>query len=244
MVTVRRYWSLEGEVGRRSLSKRSQIARVRRRAPHGQARLFRHRPENSFRRSIRIPSARNDIRYARMVPRGSRRASGRQHCGIHARSRPEHQPVGRRSIEEVFPPTSVPGLRRRTDVRQVSRLCRVAASRARRSRTLDESDTLPRHVSDGIRGRARSRHRARTISSMGNGSSAAHSRIRPGQRLTLHGFLASTNTGARCALLHAVHPRRRRRAQVVSPRPARRRRHTRDAPGIPQLPVPRSQPAC
>ena len=61
MFTLRRYWSLEGEVGRRSVSKRSQIGGVRRSARHGTARLLRHRAGHASSTIERLPAARNDL---------------------------------------------------------------------------------------------------------------------------------------------------------------------------------------
>ena len=241
MVTVRRYWSLEGEVGRRSLSKRSQIGAFGAVRHMGRLDYFGIGPDTDLRRSSRLPAARNDVRHARMVPRRSRRPSRRQRRGIHARSRPRHELVGP-SDRRGLPGELGARLRGRTDVRQVSRLCRVRASRARRSGRARRIEPLSRRVSVGVRGGARSRLGRAQFPSVGNGSAAAHSRIPAGPASDAARLSGDDQHRRRCALLHAVHARRQRRAQDISPRHARQRRHARDAARIPQLPVPRSRP--
>ena len=85
--TYRRYWSLEGEAGRRSLSKRTADRGVRRSARHGPSRLLRHRQRRRPGQSICLPATRNHARHAWMDPSASRRSTGRQRRGIHARAR-------------------------------------------------------------------------------------------------------------------------------------------------------------
>ena len=94
--------------------------------------------------------------------RGSSRAGGRQHRGIHARSRPRHQPVGpfdRRGLHAGVGAR----LRRRTDVRQVSRLCRVLHPRL----PIPAARRIGNAIAAPTRSRSRpsaTTHRARTTS--------------------------------------------------------------------------------
>ena len=76
MVTIRRYWSLEGEVGRRSSSKRSQLGVFGAVRHMGRLDYFGIGPHASFDDRSVVPSARDDVRHARLVPVDSCRAVG------------------------------------------------------------------------------------------------------------------------------------------------------------------------
>ena len=198
MVTYRRYWSLEGEIGRRSLSKRSQVGGVRRSAAHGPARLLRHRSGFRPRRPRRFPAARNDGRHARMVSSVVQpfelAAASRHTCPTSAAAIAGSVPSDRSGLRrsdrcQAFGDEPTFG-RYRGFVELVHPVLR-RCGHARRS------DPLPRRVSAGVRSCARSTARARH--NFHRWETEVQQRIpgfRPGQRLTLHGFRGSTNNDA------------------------------------------------
>ena len=178
MVTVRRYWSLEGEVGRRSLSKRSQIGAFGAVRHMGRLDYFGIGPQSLFddRSAFRLRETtfgtRGWFQAAPAVRVGGSIAAYMPDLG------PGSSPSVR-SIEEVFTPISVPGFDAEPTFgryRGFVEFLHPVADPA----VLDESDTLSRRLPSRVRGRARPHIGQAQFPSRGNRSSAAHSRIPPG----------------------------------------------------------------
>jgi hypothetical protein len=195
MVTVRRYWALEGEIGRRSLSNRSQIAAFG---------LVRHMPRldyfgigpdtvfedrSAFRMREHTFGTRGWFRPAPAVRLGGTIAAYMPDLGRGANP-------SVRSIEEVFTESSVPGFDAQAMFGKYRGFVEFQYP------VLDEPDTL---------GEPASYHGAyqlalETVRDYDTGRHDFHRwetevqqqipGFRPGQRLTLHGFLASTNSEA------------------------------------------------
>jgi hypothetical protein len=195
MVTVRRFWSIHGEVGRRSLSKRSQIAGFGTVRHMSRLDYFGIGPESIF-------EDRSDFRL-RETTFGTRgwfqAAPAMRVGGSVAAYMPD---LGRgaspsvRSIEEVFTPASVPGFDSEPTFGRYRGFVEFAIPSVAQPATLDESgsyrgayqlalEAVRDHTSgahDFHRWEAETQHQ---IPGFG-----------PGQRLTLHGFLATTNADA------------------------------------------------
>ena len=193
MVTVRRYWSLEGEVGRRSLSKRSQIGAFGAVRHMGRLDYFGIGPQSVFedrsayRQREHTFGTRGWFRVAPAVRVGGTVAAYMTDLG------PGRSPTVP-SIEEVFNPTAVPGFN--------------AQQTFGRYRGFVEF-TNPPIVDEALeaeRYRGRYQFAVEAVRDHSSGSANNFNRvetevqqripgIRPGQRLTLHGFVATTHGG-------------------------------------------------
>jgi hypothetical protein len=194
MVTVRRYWSLEGEVGRRSPSKRSQIGAFGAVRHMGRLDYFGIGPQSLFddRSAFRLRETtfgtRGWFQAAPAVRVGGSVAAYMPDLG------PGSSPAVR-SIEEVFAPISVPGFDAEPTFgryRGFIEFLHPAADPA----ALDESERYRgayQVALEAVRDHTSGRHSFHRV------ETEVQQRIpgfRPGQRLTLHGFVATTNTGA------------------------------------------------
>ena len=195
MVTLRRFWSLDGEVGRRSLSKRSQVAAFGTVRHMGRLDYFGLGPQSSFddRSVFRLRETtfgtRGWFRVNPAVRVGGSVAAYMADLG------PGTSPSVR-SIEDVFARASVPGIDGDSTFGRYRGFVELVHP------TLDTPDTL--EDSSHYRGTYQLAFEA--VRDIESGTHDFHrwetevqQRIpgfRPGQRLTLHGFLASTNTGA------------------------------------------------
>ncbi len=194
MVTMRRYWSVEGEVGRRSLAKRSQIGVFGGVRHMNRVDYFGIGPNTSFddRSAFRL-------RETTFGTRGWHRVAPAVRLGGSAAMYMPDLGPGRspavRSIEQVFPESSVPGFS-----------AEPAFGRYRGFAELTYPVLDPEAVDastayggtyqialEAVRDHDSGRH------NFHRWETEVRQRIpgiRPGQRLTLHGFLATTNTGA------------------------------------------------
>jgi surface antigen Omp85-like protein len=195
MMTVRRFWSLDGEVGRRSLSKRSQVAAFGTVRHMGRLDYFGLGPHSSFddRAMFRLRETTFGTRgWFRVTP--AVRVGGSVAAYMPDLGRGTSPTV--RSIEEVFTPTSAPGF----DAEPMFGRYRGFVELVHPTR--DQPDTFD--DSDNNRGVYQLAFEA--VRDLESGTHDFHRwetevqqripGLRPGQRLTLHGFLASTNTGA------------------------------------------------
>jgi hypothetical protein len=193
MVTVRRYWSLEGEVGRRSLSQRSQIGAFGAVRHMGRLDYFGIGPQSVFedrsayRQREHTFGTRGWFRVTPAVRVGGTVAAYMTDLG------PGRSPTVR-SIEEVFNPTDVPGFN--------------AQQTFGRYRGFVEF-TNPRIADEALEAeqyRGRYQFAVEAVRDHSSGSTNNFNRvetevqqripgIRPGQRLTLHGFVATTHGG-------------------------------------------------
>jgi hypothetical protein len=193
MVTMRRYWSLEGEVGRRSLSKRSQIGAFGAVRHMGRLDFYGIGPQSVFddrsayRQREHTFGTRGWFRVAPAVRVGGTVAAYMTDLG------PGKSPTVR-SIEAVHAPASVPGFN--------------AQSTFGRYRGFVEFTNPP--VADEPAVEAE-RYRGTyqfTVEAVRDHSGHTYNfnrvetevqqripGIRPGQRLTLHGFVATTHIG-------------------------------------------------
>lgn len=195
MVTVRRYWSLEGEAGRRSLSNRAQI---------GAFGAIRHMPRLDYygigpstlfddRSSFRLRETTLGTRgWYRPVP--AVRVGGSVAAYLPDLGRGANPSV--RSIEEVFAATSIPGFAAEPTFGRYRGFVELLHPVLDDPDTLDESDSYRgayQVALEAVRDHDSGRH------NFHRWETEVQQRMpgfRPGQRLTLHGFLASTNTGA------------------------------------------------
>lgn len=191
MVTVRRYWSLEGEVGRRSMSKRSQIGAFAAVRHMGRLDYFGIGPQSAFedrsayRQREHTFGTRGWFRLAPAVRVGGTVAAYMTDLG------PGRSPTVR-SIEDVFTPAAVPGFN--------------AQPKFGRYRGFVELTNPPVVDEAGVEAERYRGTYQFAVEAVRDHSSGAHdfSRvetevqhripgIRPGQRLTLHGFVATTH---------------------------------------------------
>lgn len=193
MGTVRRFWSLDGEVGRRSLSKRSQIAAFGTVRHMGRLDYFGLGPQSSFddRSAFRMREStfgtRGWFRVTPAVRVGGTIAAYMADLG------PTTSPSVR-SLEEVFAPATVPGLDGDSTFGRYRGFVELLYP------VLDSPDTLD----EPARYRGTYQLAVEAVRELESGSQDFHRwetevqqripGLRPGQRLTLHGFLASTNT--------------------------------------------------
>lgn len=195
IVTVRRYWSVEGEVGRRSLSKRSQIGAFGAVRHMGRLDYFGIGPNTSFddRSAFRLREttigARGWFRPVAAVRIGGSVAAYAPDLG-----RGTHPSV--RSIEEVFATATIPGF--------------AAEPTFGRYRGFVEFTTAPADApnpdDDSVRYRGTYQVALEAVRDHDTGRHDFHrwetgvqQRIpgfAPGQVLTLHGFVAATNRGS------------------------------------------------
>jgi hypothetical protein len=190
MVTMRRYWSLEGEIGRHSVSKRSQIGAFGAVRHMGRLDFFGIGPHSVFedrsayRQREHTFGTRGWFRVAPAVRMGATVAAYMTDLG------PGKSPKVR-SIEEVFTPAEVPGFN--------------AQQTFGRYRGFVEFTSTP--VADEALEAAQPRGRYQfAVEAVRDHSEGANNfnrvetelqqripGIRPGQRLTLHGFVATTH---------------------------------------------------
>ncbi len=241
IMTVRRYWTVAGEIGRRSSSKRSQLGVFGAVRDMNRINFFGIGPARVVRRSRVIPSARNDVRHTRLASGDAYREVGRQCLALSAGHRTRGQ--SQRTVDT----RQIPGIGRSrglfsgTGIRQIPRVCRIHLSRPG-SRFGRRYRQLSRRVSGGAGICSRSRQRPSQLSSLGNRSTAAYSRLLSGTAPHAARFPRVDQHWRRCAVLHALHARRQRRVEGVPARTrdARHGRYARDAARLPQLSLPRS----
>jgi len=195
LVTVRRYWSLEGEVGLRSLSKRSQIGAFGAVRHMGRLDYFGIGPHTIFddRSAFRLRETTFGTRgWFRPVP--AVRLGGSAAAYLPDLGRGASPSV--RSIEEVFTEASVPGFSAEPTFGRYRGFVEFLYPAIADSGRIDESDSYRgayQVALEAVRDHGSGRH------DFQRWETEVQQRIpgfRPGQRLTLHGFLASTNTGA------------------------------------------------
>lgn len=191
MVTVRRYWSFEGEVGHRAPSKRSQIGAFGAVRHMGRLDYFGIGPNTVFedRSTFRLRETtfgtRGWFRPAPIVRIGGSVAAYMPNLGSGT-----HPTV--RSIEEVFTPESVPGFGAEPTFGRYRAFVEFTNPSADVSDTAD-SDTYRgayQFAVEAVRDHDGGRH------DFHRWETEVQQRIpgfASGQRLTLHGFLASTN---------------------------------------------------
>ena len=130
MATLRRFWSLEGEVGRRSLSKRSQIGAFGAVRHMGRLDYFGIGPDTDLdnRAAFRLRETTFGTRgWFRPVPAVRLGGSISAYMPDLGRSNSSIDPLDRSGLRGRVGAR----LRGRTDIRQISWLCRVSASGAR-----------------------------------------------------------------------------------------------------------------
>jgi hypothetical protein len=195
MLTVRRFWLLDGEVGRRALSKRSQIGGFGTVRHMGRLDYFGLGPQSSFddRAMFRLRETtfgtRGWFRVTPAVRVGGSIAAYMPDLGPGTSPRV-------RSIEEVFTPTSAPGVGAEPTFGRYRGFVELLHPTHDQPDALDDADSyggtyqLTFEALRDLESGTHDFHRWET---------EVQQRIpgfRSGQRLTLHGFLASTNTGA------------------------------------------------
>jgi hypothetical protein len=192
MVTVRRYWSLEGEVGRRSLSDRSQISAFGAVRHMGRLDFFGIGPQSVFedrsayRQREHTFGTRGWFRVAPAVRVGGTVAAYMTDLGPGRSSTV-------RSIEEVFTPAEVPGFNAQQTFGRYRGFVEFT-----NPAVVDETLEAEQH-----RGRYQFaveavRDHAGGANNFNRVETEVQQRIpgiRPNQRLTLHGFLATTHGG-------------------------------------------------
>ena len=244
MVTVRRYWSLQGEMGRRSSSRRSQIGvfggvRHMSRIDFfgiGSRTLFDDR--SAFRLRESTLGLRGSHRVVPAVKLGGSVAAYLPDLGRGAnRSVP--------SIEQLF-----------SRIERARRFVRRAVFGRYRGYVefthpaladplLEATEQLwRRRIRSPLKPFATTTTAGTTFSDGKRNCSSAFRAFDPGHRLTLHGLRRVDQRRRRCAVLHALHAGRQRRPEGVQARHARQRRYSRDAARLPKLPLPRPQPAA
>ena len=195
MLTVRRYWSLHGEFGRRSHTNRLQVAAFGTVRHMSRLDYFGIGPQSAFddRSAFRM-------RETTFGTRGWFRANPAIRLGG---SLAAYMPdLGRgaspsvRSIEEVFAPASVPGFDAEPTFGRLRGFVEFRHPTRGDPGTPDEADSYHgayQLAFEAVRDLESGRH------DFHRWETEVQQRIpgfRPDQRLTLHGFLASTNTGA------------------------------------------------
>jgi hypothetical protein len=195
MVTVRRYWSLEGEVGRRSLSKRSQIGAFGAVRHMGRLDYFGIGPDTLFdnRSAFRLRETAIGARgWHHPVP--TVRVGGSITAYMPDLGRGTNPTV--RSIEEVFASSSVPGFTAEPTFGRYRGFVELLHPGFDQPDTLDELGSYRAAYQlayEAVRDHTSGRH------DFNRWETEVQQKIpgfRPGQRLTLHGFLAATTTDA------------------------------------------------
>ena len=195
MVTVRRYWSLEGEVGRRSGSKRSQIGVFGRVRHMGRLDYFGIGPDtvSENRSAFRLRDTTIGTRgWFRPVP--AVRIGGIVAGYMPDLGRGTHPSVP--SIEEVFAPASVPGFAAEPTFGRYRGFVEFTHPGPDTFDTVDDLDGYRgayQLAFEAVRDHDTGRH------DFHRWETEVQQRIpgiRSGHRLTLHGFLASTNAGS------------------------------------------------
>jgi hypothetical protein len=195
MVTVRRYWSLEGEIGRRSLSKQSQVAvfggvRHMNRLDYfgiGPDTVFENR--SVFRLRETTFGSRGWFRPAPAIRIGGSAAIYIPDVGAGANASVP-------SIETVFAPATVPGFSAEPTFGRYRGFAELVYPAVAAPGSRDESNNYRgtyQLALEAVRDHDSGRH------NFHRWETEVQQRIpgwKPGQRLTLHGFLATTNTGS------------------------------------------------
>ena len=195
MVTVRRYWSAEGEVGRRSLGKQSQLGvfggvRHMNRIDYfgiGPNTIFEDR--SAFRLRETTFGTRGWFHPVRAIRLGGSAAIYMPDLGRAATS-------SVRPIEDVFPASSVPGFAAEPTFGRYRGFAELVYPILPAPAVLDDTEHYGASYQvavESMRDHDAGQH------SFHRWETAMQQRIpgfRPGQRLTLHGFLASTNSDA------------------------------------------------
>ena len=195
LLTVRRYWSLEGEVGRRSLSKRSQIGAFAAVRDLPRLDFFGIGPDTHFddRSGFRLREStfgtRGWFRPAPAVRFGGTAAAYMPDLGRGQRPKA-------RSIEEVYPEVWTPGFPAEPTFGRYRGFVEFLHPVLEETDPRDESNSYRgayQIALEAVRDHTSGRHDFHRV------ETEVQQRIpgfRPGQRLTLHGFLATTNTDA------------------------------------------------
>jgi hypothetical protein len=195
MVTVRRFWSLEGEMGRRSVSKGSQIAAFA--AVRHMPRLdyFGLGPNSSFddRSGFRLRETTFGARgWFRAIPAVRLGGSVAAYIPDSGRGTSSSVPP----IEQVFAPASVPGFDAEPTFGRYRGFVEFFHPTLSDPAALVESDSYRgtyQVALEAVRDLDTGRH------NFHRWETEVQQRLpglRAGQRLTLHGFVAATNTGA------------------------------------------------
>jgi hypothetical protein len=195
MVTVRRYWSVEGEVGRRSLSKRSSIAAFGIVRDMGRLDFYGIGPGSVFE-----DRASFGLRETTIGGRGWYQAAPAVRLGGSAALYVPDLSRGRNSavpfIDEVFDVSTVPGYSAEPTFGKYRGVVELIYPVLNDPDTSDESDRYRgayQFALEAVRDHDSGRH------DFHRREFEVQQRIpgfMSGQRLTLHGFVASTNAGA------------------------------------------------
>ncbi len=195
MVTVRRYWLLEAEVGRRSASKRAQLGAFGTVRHMGRLDYFGIGPQSVFddRSAFRLRETtfgtRGWVQAAPAVRVGGTVAAYIPDLG------PGVSPVVR-SIEEVFNPASVPGFESEPTFGRYRAFVEFSRPTAAAPVVLDDSGSYRAvyHLAvEAVRDHTSGRH---DFHRWEVDTQHQIPGFRQGQRLTLHGFVATTNSGS------------------------------------------------
>jgi len=195
MVTVRRYWSLEGELGRRSLSKRSQIGAFGAIRHMGRLDYFGIGPNTVFenRSAFRLRETSVGTRgWFRPVP--AVRIGGSVAAYMPDLGRGTHPSVP--SIEEVFEPAAIPGFAAEPTFGRYRGFVELTHPGSETFGGTDEPNGYRGSYQvalEAVRDHDTGRH------DFHRWETEVQQRIpgfKAGHRLTLHGFLAATNAGS------------------------------------------------
>jgi hypothetical protein len=195
MVTVRRYWSIEAEVGRRSVSKRSQIGAFGAVRHMGRLDYFGIGPHTVVedRSTFRLRETTIGTRgWFSVIP--SLRVGGSVAAYLPDVGRGTHPSVP--SIEEVFPASSVPGFGAEPAFGRYRGFVEFGDAPIEEANTFAESEGYRgayQVAFEAVRDYDSGRHDFHRWETEVRQSLPG---FKTGQRLTLHGFLASTNAGS------------------------------------------------
>jgi hypothetical protein len=205
MVTLRRYWSLEGEVGRRSLSKRSQIAAFGVVRHMGRLDYYGMGPDSVFdnRTSFRLRETTIGARgWYQLAPSMRLRGSASMYMPDTGLGTNHSVP----SIEEVFPISTVPGYGAEPTFGRYRGAVEFLHPAAADFTVSDETNGLRGAFQVGIEavrdldsGRYDFQRYEAELRQQFPG-------MRPSQRLTLHGIISTTNADAEVPfyMLHTI----------------------------------------
>ena len=195
MVTIRQYWSLDAEIGRNSLNKRSQIALFGGARHMNRVSYYGIGPDtlSEDRSGFRLRETTFGTRgWYRVLP-------AVRFGGSAAAYLPDLGPGGHRtvpSIEEVFPPGSIPGFAAEPTFgryRAFTELVYPVIDDTLTTQPYDVYGSTYQLSLEAVRDHSSGRH------NFHRWEAEVQQRIpgfKPGQRLTLHGFLAATNGGS------------------------------------------------
>ena len=154
LFSIRRYWSVAGEIGKRARVEAIAIRRIRRPASHGPARFLWNRIRNELRGSVGIPTSRIHLRRARMDP--SRLSCPPWWKRVHVHARFGTRRSSRRSFNRrCVPGRARAGTRRRTGLGPLSRIRGAFTPDTRRARRRRHIQQLPGRISARVRVGAR-----------------------------------------------------------------------------------------